>query len=43
VGGAYSTQGRDERYSKFLLENLNGRDCLEDIGIYLKIILEWIL
>jgi hypothetical protein len=27
----------------FLLENLKGRDYLEDIGIDGKIILEWIL
>jgi hypothetical protein len=27
----------------FWLEKLNGRDNLEDLGIYVKIILEWIL
>jgi hypothetical protein len=30
-------------HSKFRLENLKGRDCLEDLGIDGKIILECIL
>jgi len=34
---------RSETHTMFLLENLKGRDYLEDIGIDGKIILEWIL
>jgi len=30
-------------HTKFLSENLKGRDHLEDLGIDRKIILEWIL
>jgi hypothetical protein len=29
--------------TKFQSENLKGRDHLEDLGVYGKIILEWIL
>jgi len=36
--------GVDVRNGKnILLESLKGRDHLEDVGIYGKIILEWIL
>jgi hypothetical protein len=31
------------RNTKFLLENLKGRDLSEDLGVDGKIILEWIL
>jgi hypothetical protein len=34
---------RCEMYTIFLLENLQGGDHLEDIGVGGKIILEWIL
>jgi hypothetical protein len=30
-------------YQYFHLENMKGRDHLEDIGIYERIILEWIV
>jgi hypothetical protein len=30
-------------HTKFLSENLNGRDDSEDLGVDRKIILEWIL
>jgi hypothetical protein len=30
-------------HTKFWLENLNGRDHLEDLGAHRKIISEWIL
>jgi hypothetical protein len=30
-------------YTKFWSENLKGRDYMEDLGVYGKIILEWIL
>jgi len=32
-----------EMYTKFLLENLKGRDHLEELGIDGRIILEWFL
>jgi hypothetical protein len=34
---------RWEMHTKFLLENLKGRDHMEDLGIDRRIILEWIL
>jgi hypothetical protein len=37
--GSCSTLGRDER----CIQNLKGRDHSEDVGVYEKIILEWIL
>jgi hypothetical protein len=30
-------------HTKFLLKSLKGRDCLEDVGVDGKIIVEWIL
>jgi hypothetical protein len=30
-------------HTRFWLKNLKGRDCLEDLGVDRKIILEWIL
>jgi hypothetical protein len=30
-------------HTKFLSEDLKGRDCVEDLGIDESIILEWIL
>jgi hypothetical protein len=41
--GACSTYGRDEKYIIFWLENLKGRDTLEDLGIDGRITLERIL
>jgi hypothetical protein len=44
VGGSCSTHGGGQGiYTKFWLENLNGRDNLEELGINGKIIFEWIL
>jgi hypothetical protein len=43
MGGACSTDGRDEMHTIFWLENLTGRDHLEDLGVDGKIILEWIV
>jgi len=43
VGGTCSTHGRDEKYiTKFWLNNLKGRDQLEDTDVYGKIILDCI-
>jgi hypothetical protein len=43
MGRACSTYGRDECMQYFALENLKGRNHLEDLGIGGKIILGWIL
>jgi hypothetical protein len=43
MGSTCSMHGRDDIHTVFGLENLNGRDCLEDLGIDGRIILEWIL
>jgi len=44
MDGACSTDGTDEKMHKiFWLENLEGRDHLEDQGVIGKIILEWML
>jgi hypothetical protein len=46
MGRAYSAHGRDEKciqYDVFWLENLKGRDQLEDLVVDVKIILYWIL
>jgi len=43
VGGVCSTDGRGVNCVKNLSENLKERDHSEDLGIYGKIILEWIL
>jgi hypothetical protein len=42
MGGACSTWERCEMHTKFWLENLKGRNHLEELGID-KNILEWIL
>jgi hypothetical protein len=40
---AYRMRGRDEKLRVTLWsENLEGRDCLEDIGVDWRIILKWI-
>jgi hypothetical protein len=33
MGRACSTHGRDEMHTKFWLENMKGRDHMEDLGI----------
>jgi len=44
MGRACSTHGRKrEMHAIFWLENLKGRDQLEDLGIHGKVTLEWIL
>jgi hypothetical protein len=43
MGGIWSTHGKDEIHTIFWLENLKGRDHLEDLDVERKIILEWIL
>jgi len=35
--------GRDEMHTKFWLENMKGRDHMEDLGIDGNLILWWIL
>jgi hypothetical protein len=41
MGGARSTRGVDEY--KLLSENLNERDHMEDLSVYGRITLKWIL
>jgi hypothetical protein len=43
MGGSCSTDGNDDMHTIFWLENLKGRGHLEDLGVDVKVILEWIL
>jgi hypothetical protein len=43
TGGACSMHGRGKMHTLFWLENLKGRDTLEDLGVSGMTILEWIL
>jgi hypothetical protein len=43
MGGACSTDGTREMHKVFRLESLTGRNYSEDLGLDVKIILEWIL
>jgi hypothetical protein len=43
IGGACSIHGRDKKCIKSFGQNLKGRDHLGDIGIYGRIMLEWVL
>jgi hypothetical protein len=44
MGGICSTHRKDEKcLTIFWLENLNGRDHFEDLGVDVRILLEWIL
>jgi hypothetical protein len=43
MGGTCSTHERDEKSIQIGLENLKGREYMEDLGIDWKIILKWIL
>jgi len=40
---ACSTLGRDEKCTQFWSEILKGRDHSEDLGVYGRIILKWII
>jgi hypothetical protein len=40
MGGTCNTHDKDDKYTKFWLENLNGREHSEDLSIDGKIILE---
>jgi len=43
LAGHVARKGNEETYARLQLENLEERDHLEDLGVYGKIILEWIL
>jgi len=43
MGGACSTNGRDEKCEILWSEDMKIRDHSKDIGVDCKIILEWIL
>jgi hypothetical protein len=44
IFGACNTHGKEEKYMQnFWLQNLKGRNNVEELGIDGKIILEWIL
>jgi hypothetical protein len=43
MGGACSAHGIDKKTLKFSLENLKGRDHLEDLGADGRVILKWML
>jgi hypothetical protein len=43
MGEACSAHGRRERSKKVWFKSTKGRDQLEDLGIYGRIILKWIL
>jgi len=43
MGGACSTDGRDEKCMMFWLENVEGRDHLEDLGMDGKVRFQCIL
>jgi hypothetical protein len=43
MGGACSTHGEMQIYTKFWSENLKGKDYSEHLVVEWKIILEWIL
>jgi hypothetical protein len=41
--GASDMHGGDEKFTKFWLESLKGRDHLEYVGVSRRIILKWML
>jgi hypothetical protein len=44
MGGVCSLRGRDEKCIQYFgLENLKGREHLEDRGINREVIIEWVL
>jgi hypothetical protein len=43
MGEACSTHGKEEMHTAFWSENLKERDHLKELGVDVKIILEWIL
>jgi hypothetical protein len=42
MGGTYSMHGRDEKY-KILVGKLKRRENAENLGVYGRIILKWLL